>query len=75
MDNGGFLKMSYKQLVNRLLALKRASLRAKNPDFKAIWMDNFKKLLDNNTELLNNSRLSKADLFRDLYMTNMATGE
>lgn len=67
MDNGGFLKMSYKQLVNRLLALKRASLRAKNPDFKAIWMDNFKKLLDNNTELLNNSRLSKADLFRDLY--------
>ncbi len=75
MDNGGFLKMSYKQLVNRLLALKRASLRAKNPDFKAIWMDNFKKLLDNNTELLNNSRLSKADLLRDLYMTNMATGE
>ena len=38
-------------------------------------MDNFKKLLDNNTELLNNSRLSKADLLRDLYMTNMATGE
>ena len=59
--------MSYKQLVNRLLALKRDSLRAKNQDFKAIWMDNFKKLLDNNTELLNNSRLSKADLFRDLY--------
>ena len=67
--------MLYKQLANRLLALRRASLRAKNPDFKAIWMDNFKKLLDNNTELLNNSRLSKADLLRDLYMTNMATGE
>ena len=67
--------MTYKQLANRLLALKRASIRAKNPDFKAIWMDNFKKLLDNNTELLNNSRLSKADLLRDLYMTNMATGE
>ena len=59
--------MTYKQLANRLLAVKRASIRAKNPDFKAMWMDKFKKLLDNNTELLNNSRLSKADLYRDLY--------
>ena len=59
--------MTYKQLVNKLLALKHAYINANNPDFKAIWMDKFKKLLDNNTELLNNSRLSKADLYRDLY--------